>query len=246
MTRTERASLRAGYLRPSIRVNRYASDLPKVIVLHDLSIVPELVRLMLTGRAEVVAETISGRAAVALCELFEPDVVVVGDMLVDGVAEYYVPALVHTGARVIMVPEPGDTARFLEFVELGATGIVDTDRAPQEMAEALLVLASGGAVLPHDVVAAIAAEWRRLRRKGPDGLGDSDLTAREIDVLGAMSDGLSSKAIAHHLGIAVKTVENHKTRIFDKLGVHTQAQAVAIAIGSAAVSREADLGREAP
>jgi DNA-binding CsgD family transcriptional regulator len=46
-----------------------------------------------------------------------------------------------------------------------------------------------------------------------------------------MSDGLSTKAVAHHLGIAAKTVENHKTRIFDKLGVRTQAQAVALAIG---------------
>ena len=47
-----------------------------------------------------------------------------------------------------------------------------------------------------------------------------------------MSDGLSTKAVAHQLGIAVKTVESHKTRIFGKLGVRTQAQAVALAIGN--------------
>ena len=240
MTRTERTSLRAAYLRPSIRVSRYTSGLPKVIALHDLAVVPDLVKLLLAERAELVAETVSGRAAVALCELLVPDVVVVGEMLIDGVADFYIPALLHTGTRVLMVPEPRETARLLELVELGVTGIVDTDRAPQEMAEALLVLASGGAVLPHDVVAAMAAEWRRFRRKGPDGLRDSDLTARELEVLGAMSDGLSTKAIAHHLGIAVKTVENHKTRIFDKLGVHTQAQAVAIAIGTNAVPSAPD------
>jgi two-component system nitrate/nitrite response regulator NarL len=52
-----------------------------------------------------------------------------------------------------------------------------------------------------------------------------------MDVMGAMSDGLATKAIAHHLGISVKTVENHKTRIYDKLGVRSQAQAVALVHG---------------
>ena len=51
-------------------------------------------------------------------------------------------------------------------------------------------------------------------------------------MLGAISDGLSTKAVAHHLGIAVKTVEHHKSRIFDKLGVRTQAEAVAVALGT--------------
>ncbi len=76
------------------------------------------------------------------------------------------------------------------------------------------------------------AEGRR--RNADEHLG-AELTSRELEVLGAMTDGLSTKAVAHHLGIAVKTVENHKTRIFDKLGVHSQAQAVAMAIGANAV-----------
>jgi len=58
-----------------------------------------------------------------------------------------------------------------------------------------------------------------------------NLTARELEVLAAMADGLSAKAIALRLGVALKTVENHKVRIFDKLGVQTQAHAVSVAIG---------------
>ena len=46
-----------------------------------------------------------------------------------------------------------------------------------------------------------------------------------------MADGLATKAIATKLGVALKTVENHKIRIFDKLGVRTQAEAVSLAIG---------------
>jgi two-component system nitrate/nitrite response regulator NarL len=142
--------------------------------------------------------------------------------------------LLQTGTRVLLVCEPHDTGRLLELVEVGFAGIVDTDQTPEEMAAAVLTLAGGGAVFPNDVVAAIATEWRRVRRRGIDEVQGADLTGREIEVLGAMSDGLSTKAVAHHLGIAVKTVENHKTRIFDKLGVRTQAQAVALAIGNGA------------
>ncbi len=224
------------YLRPSIKVNRYTSGLPKVIVLHDLAIVSELVRLLLPGGVEVVAETASGRAAVALSELLVPDVVIVGELLVDGVADVYIPGILQTGARVLMVLDPCSRARLLELVELGVTGMVDMDHAPEDLVDVLLELASGGAVLPHDIVATLAGEWRRFRRMEPQSIGRSDLTVRELEVLGGMSDGLSVKAIAHHLGIAAKTVENHKTRIFDKLGVHTQAQAVAMAVGSTAVT----------
>jgi DNA-binding CsgD family transcriptional regulator len=55
---------------------------------------------------------------------------------------------------------------------------------------------------------------------------DQTLTLREMQVLNAMSDGLSTKVAARLLGVAVKTVESHKTRVFAKLGLHSQAQLV--------------------
>ncbi len=45
-----------------------------------------------------------------------------------------------------------------------------------------------------------------------------------------MSKGLATKAIAIELGVAIKTVENHKIRVFEKLGVRTQAQAITVAM----------------
>ena len=144
-----------------------------------------------------------------------------------------------------MICEPRDTAGLVELVALGVTGLVGTDQTPQELAEAVLELAAGGAELPPDVVAAVVADWRRGRRRGAGDTRSAELTARERDVLDAISDGLSAKAVAHHLGIAVKTVEHHKSRIFDKLGVRTQAEAVAVALGTADEPDEADETHEA-
>jgi two-component system nitrate/nitrite response regulator NarL len=153
------------------------------------------------------------------------------------VIEYYLPDLVRTGARVLLVADPADTARLLDLVAAGVTGIVDTSEPPRAVVDGILELAGGGAALPGRVTAAIAADWRRTRRTRQEGQARSDLTAREAEILGAMSDGLSTKAIAHHLGIAVKTVENHKTRVFDKLGVRTTAEAVMVALGSPRAAR---------
>jgi DNA-binding NarL/FixJ family response regulator len=76
-------------------------------------------------------------------------------------------------------------------------------------------------------------QWRRLRSAPVLSAGEKRprLTPRELEILIKMTDGLATKAIARSLGVAVKTVENHKIRIFDKLGVRTQAHAVAMAIG---------------
>ncbi len=234
MTPTSASRPPAPYRRPFFRVRRYTSELPKVVCLCDSSVIPEALHVVLEGRAGIVATTSSGNAAVALSELLVPDVVVVSEMLADGVAESFVPAILRVGSRVLMICEPRETARLVELVAQGVTGLVGTDQTPQELAEAVLELAAGGAELPPDVVAAVVADWRRGWRRGAGDTRSAELTARERDVLDAISDGLSAKAVAHHLGIAVKTVEHHKSRIFDKLGVRSQAEAVAVALGTAA------------
>jgi DNA-binding NarL/FixJ family response regulator len=246
----ENMSSSNSYLQPTIRVTRFTPGIPKVLVLHEAAIVGELLVTMLADQIEVVAVTQSGRAAVALSELFVPDVVVAGTDLVDGVVESYVPALLQTGTRVLLLPDPQETAPLLSFVELGITGIVDGDQPPLDLAHATLALAAGGAFLPPDVVSSIATDWRRMRRRSGQNSFDGELTSRELEVLGAMTDGLSTKAVAHQLGIAIKTVENHKTRIFDKLGVRTQAQAVALVIGEGertpVNSAQGQMGRRLP
>jgi DNA-binding CsgD family transcriptional regulator len=60
--------------------------------------------------------------------------------------------------------------------------------------------------------------------------GCSALTRRQEQVLGLVARGLASKQVARHLGISPKTVEQHKTRIFAKLGVPNQTAAVRLVL----------------
>jgi DNA-binding NarL/FixJ family response regulator len=69
------------------------------------------------------------------------------------------------------------------------------------------------------------------------------LTPREIDVLRRIAAGMITREIAHELGVTVKTVENHKQRIFRKLDVQNQAHAVSIAIRRGFLTPVAIAGR---
>jgi len=70
------------------------------------------------------------------------------------------------------------------------------------------------------------------------------LTQRETEILSRVADGMSSLQVARSLGISPRTVENHKQRIFAKLGVQSQAHAVAVTLASGELpATAADLGR---
>ena len=62
--------------------------------------------------------------------------------------------------------------------------------------------------------------------------GSGILTQRETEILSRVAEGMSSLQVATSLGISSRTVENHKRRIFAKLGVRSQAHAVAVALAS--------------
>jgi DNA-binding NarL/FixJ family response regulator len=216
----------AAYHRPSLRAHVYRRDLPTVVVLHDHRVVASGLLEALTGRAEVVGHTTYGAAALQLAEILTPSVVVAGELLGDGVIDHFLADLVRAGTRVLLLADELRTERVLELVDHGLSGVCSTDEALAEVAEAVLELAGGGAVLPPQIVASLVTQWRSGRRPGGTG-ADERLTLRELEVLNAMTDGLSTKAIGRLLGVTTKTVENHKTRVFGKLGVRSQAQLIA-------------------
>ena len=222
--------LRKRYEQPSLSITRYTSGLPKVVIVHSHRYLAEIVRLVLRDEVEVVAETSSGRAAVALAELFEPDVMITGETFGDGVIESVLPGLFARDMRVVVIGRCNDS-RKLRLVSLGAIGVIDEQSPLDSLTNGVREVLSGGAALPPSTVATIINQWRASTGLHDAG-GLASLTQREREVINEMALGLSSKAIAARLDISVKTVESHKTRIFSKLGVRTQSAAVAKALRS--------------
>ncbi len=161
-----------------------------------------------------------------------PDVIVLDSGIEDGPIESRLDELTATGARLVVMTEDHSPEQITVLLSRGISGLVALTSSSEHLADAIRAVADGTAYLHPAITDAVLEEWRTLRaEKAGDSNRPAALTSRELEVLSAMTDGLANKGIARRLGITTKTVENHKTRIFDKLAVKTRAQAVSVAIG---------------
>jgi DNA-binding NarL/FixJ family response regulator len=208
----------------------------RLITAHRSTFIRDVLRVSgATRKIFAVGEAGSAAELVELCRAEQPDVVYTEDSFDDGSEiESVLVLLMAIGTRVIVVCDDPSPERLTRILSLGAHGYLTHDTTPGQVLDAVESVAGGAAVLGPAATATVLDQWRRLRQPG-NGAGvnggvPAELTPRERDVLTAMVDGLAAKAVARRLGMAVKTVENHKIRIFDKLGVRTQAHAVSVAI----------------
>jgi len=201
----------------------------RVVIAHRSTVIRDVVRLLGASRAVVVVGETSRPAALAgLCRSEHPDVTIAEATFEDGTEiESLLTDLQATDTRTLVVGGDPSPERLTRALLLGASGYLHDDASLEQVVEAIGAVADGGSVLGPTAAATILEQWRRLREHKAEA---SALTARELDVLVAMAEGLGAKAIARRLGVALKTVESHKFRIFEKLGVHSQAHAVALAI----------------
>ncbi len=223
--------MRRSYRRPTLQAHSYPVHLPKVVTLHEHRVLGTGLLEALRGRAEVVGDTPYGAVAVELGEFLLPEVVVTGELLADGLVDHFLPALVRAGCRVLLVVDDLQVDRMGALVGRGLAGVCTTEDGLSQVAAAVLDVAEGGVVLPPPVAAAIVTQWRSSRRHAGQAEPERALSLRELEVLNAMADGLSVKATARLLGVATKTVENHRSRVFAKLGVRNQAQLVGERLG---------------
>jgi len=225
------------------------SQRPTVVLANDDHLVLQLLNLACAKfGVEVVGQARTHEGVVALCEALAPHVAVVAERLGDVGIESFFADLADTGTRVVVLSSDPSPERLASVLGLDVFGYLSYDAGPDEVVSGILAVVDGAVALNPAVASVVLLQWRRLRSPvWSEGPRWSALTPREQDVLVAIADGLAAKAIAARLGVAVKTVENHKIRIFDKLGVRTQAQAVALAVahglvGSAVATTGADVG----
>lgn len=116
---------------------------------------------------------------------------------------------------------------------------------PVDRAAGLLIGGDDYIVKPFDADEFLARSRRAIVRCQPDPAPpttafDFDLTTREIEVLGRLAQGQQQSDIANDLTISTKTVASHIQRILAKLGVHSRAQAVALAYKSGVLTATAN------
>lgn len=181
----------------------------------------------------MVATVTTAERLLVACDELSPQVVLAADPLGQLSFDDLVRGLLDRGIRVIVMSSDHSTDRLTSRLGLGIHGYMSHEATPDEVVTGVLAVARGAVSIDHSTTAAVLHQWQGFQNRLVSrlDLGLGILTQRELDVLKAMNKGLATKAIANELGVAVKTVENHKIRVFEKLGVKTQAQAVTVAIG---------------
>jgi two-component system nitrate/nitrite response regulator NarL len=124
--------------------------------------------------------------------------------------------------RVVILTGEGTSDAIYDAVTLGAAGFLTKQSTMAEICAAVVAAADGDTVLAPSVQAGLVSELRARE------LGErAELTARELEVLRLVAEGLTSPQIAERLQIRSSTVKTHVQNVFEKLGVSDRASAVA-------------------
>ena len=194
----------------------------RVLVVDDHAVVRSGLTLFLhgTGDLRVVGEAADGLQAVALVQALSPDVVLMDLSMphMDGVEATRRIRGSGSRARIIALTSFCDRERLLSILEAGAVGYVLKDSAPEEIVRAVRAAAAGQSPLDPRAAQILLTARRDSGSTGRSG-GVADLTARELEVLTLLLEGMSNRRLARQLGITESTVKAHLTRVSVALGV---------------------------
>ena len=119
-----------------------------------------------------------------------------------------------------------------EALRSGASGFLLKNAPPEDLIDAVRIVADGNALLAPSITERIISEFAKIpipdKHKGKLG----QLTEREVEVLGLLAKGSTNAEIANALFISEATVKTHVSNLFTKLDLHDRAQAVVCAYES--------------
>lgn len=190
----------------------------RVFIVDDHALVRTGMRMILAGETdiEVVGEAESGEDALPQIRRLKPDIVLC-DLHLPGVSGLEVTERIvkgDYGTRVIVVSILEDGPMPKRLIAAGASGYVGKGGNASELLRAVRDVARGKRFLASGVA-------QHLALSGVDGDGSpfDTLSPREIEVAMLLIQGLRQEDIAKRLSLSAKTINTHKTRLFEKLQI---------------------------
>ena len=206
-------------------------DAIRVAIVEDQREVREGLALLI-GRTEGYRSRgsfASVEEALGLMKTACPDVVLVDIGLpgMSGIDGIRVMKSLCPQAQFLVLTVYDDDRRIFEAMCAGACGYLLKKTPPPRILDAVREVHSGGAPMSPEVARRVIALFRQVR---PPEMAEYTLTAQETRVLRLLGEGHHYKTAAADLGITVNTLSFHVRRIYDKLQVHSKAEAVAKAL----------------
>lgn len=214
----------------------------RVLICDDHTLVRAGLRRLLDSfdGIEVVAEASNADEAVLRSRQVLPDIVLL-DLSMPGRSGFDALAelrQVCPESAVVIMSMHDDALHVREALARGAIGFVVKDAAPAELEIAIRAAAAGRTFLSPQVSAPQLQGYRAARAgaaKDGNGRGGNDdqvdgLPRRQREIFGALGAGRTTKQIAADLGISVKTVETHRSRMMEALGCRNAGELLRVAM----------------
>lgn len=198
-----------------------------------------------TGRFQIVGEAENGHEAIHLADIHHPELILL-DVQLPGVTGLKIARVLrkqHQNAKLIFLSMHVDDERLFDAIRAGASAFITKDVDGDTLIESLRRVLAGENLINQLILSRpqlawrVLSEFRALSTDGATEAKDADLavaslplSAREIEVLDCVAQGLSNKQIADELYVTEQTVKNHMTSVLRKLDVNDRVQAVLFAV----------------
>ena len=209
----------------------------EVLIVDDHPMVRDGLRSMLaTATIKIVGEAGNGREAIEKIKQLKPDVVLMDIRMpdMDGLTALQTIQQQQLATRVIIVTTYRNSAYLVRALVMGAAGFILKDISRNELIETVTVVASGASRIDRPFLERVLHDLDQ-----PDQLSSNEaeplepLTAREMDILRLLVEGLTNQAIGQVLHLSSGTVKGYVQTILQKLNTtdRTQAAVKAIRLG---------------
>jgi len=180
-------------------------------------------------RVEVVGQAVDGADAVKQAIKTKPDVVLMDIKMpnVDGIEATRQITEAVPGIKVLILTTFETDSQVIQALKAGASGYVLKDSSAAAIISSIVAVMSGERVMASAVANRVLEmlTGTATPKEFYDGL-----TNREIEILKLLANGMANKQIAYRLKISEKTVRNHVSNMYEKLGIYDRSQAVLYAV----------------
>ena len=206
----------------------------RVLLADDQALVRSGFQMILSAQPEieVVGEAETGREAIDLANRLSLDVILMDVRMpnLDGLEATRRLVELGTTARIVILTTFDLDEYVYAAIRAGASGFLLKDVRPQQLVEAIEVVAAGDALLAPSVTQRLLARFAETLKAPEERVSDlSSLTDRELEVLKLVAAGLSNAELAERLFLSETTVKTHVSSLLRKLSLRDRVQAVVLA-----------------
>ncbi len=203
----------------------------KIMIADDHSMIREGLKnlLELDGDIKVIAEAVDGEDCLSRLQEVKPDVLLLDINMpkMSGLEVLRKLKSCRLNLKVLVLTVHNEIEYLLKAVEIGINGYILKDSESAELKKAIFTIVQGETYIQPSLIPALNS---KMIEKSADEVRIDALTRRESEVLKLLAVGMYNKEVAERLDISERTVKNHVSNIFKKLGVTDRTQAAVFAI----------------